>query len=63
MLINKAINIEINIGTPPYSVNLSVGVYTDINSRVIKCIILIAWGLFHASINWEVSKDNNKKYY
>ena len=29
-IINKAIIIEINIGTPRYSVNLSVGVYPDI---------------------------------
>ena len=37
-IINKAIIIEINIGTPRYSVNLSVGVYTDINNRIIKYI-------------------------
>ena len=56
-IINKAIIIEINIRTPRYSVNLSVGVYTDINNRIIKYTILVAWGLIHASIKLEVSKD------
>ena len=43
----EILNIEINIGTPRYLVNLSVGVYTDINIRIIKYTILIAWGLIH----------------
>ena len=32
------------------------GVYTDINNSVIKYVILVAWGLFHSSINGELSK-------
>ena len=56
-IINKAIIIEINIVTPRYSVNLSMGVYTDINNRIIKYTILVPWGLIHASIKLEVSKD------
>jgi len=56
-IINKSIIIEINIGTPCYSVNVSVVIYTDINNRIIKYTILVAWGLIHASIKLEISKD------
>jgi len=53
---NGAINIEINISTSRYSINLSVSVCTDMNSREINYIILKAWGLFHLDINGQVSK-------
>ena len=59
---NGAINIEINIGTPRYSVNFSVGIYTDINNRAINNKINIGTPYYSVNLSMCVYTDMNNNF-